>query len=401
MQEIDGQKEKGLVWVDKNLEKLPIFYFGKDEKRILHEIIEKKNLIQVKEKIANGEKFFILNPSANYGLLKGFDQDVYMAIIKIFNHWTKKLGYCPKTLNILFGELCSIMKITKKGKNFRDIESSLVKFDNTSFATGKTIYIRSGNRIDEYYNKESCFIFRVKIERKESTYADKNTGEKKTYIKKLVATITLDDWLINNIENGYTTDIDTEYYFNIIKGGRTRCLYKTLNYIRYQSPVFVPYEKLIEKLTIESKELFHIKRDIKRAAKSLIESDFLTKIEFNESNVAFYFKQIKKKKAGKLQIDEETIMKQQVLVMDMLEALGDIKSEKFYFKVARLVPEDLIYKCLSLVKEVLETNQVKTSRGAIFVDILKKECQQRNIKLFSGRSDKVVEATQESLDKLE
>ena len=275
------------------------------------------------------------------------------------------------------------MKITKKGKNFRDIESSLVKFDNTSFATGKTIYIRSGNRIDEYYNKESCFIFRIKIERKESTYADKNTGEKKTYIKKLVATITLDNWLKNNIENGYTTDIDTNFYFNEIKGGRTRCLYKTLNYIRYQNPVFVPYDKLIEKLTIESKELFHIKRDIKRAAEPLIESEFLTKIEFNESNVAFYFKQVKKKKTGKPQLDEETNNKQKALVMDMIEALGDMRSEKFYLKVARVVSDELIYKCLSLVKEVTETSSVKKSRGAIFVDILKKECQQRNLKLFA------------------
>lgn len=398
MEGLEDIKRKGLVWVDKNLERLPIFYFGKDEKRILYEIIEKRNLIQVKEKIANGEKFFILNPSANYGLLKGFDQDVYMAIIKIFNHWAKKLGYCPKTLNILFGELCSIMKITKNGRSFIDIESSLLRFDNTSFATGKTIYIRSGNRIDRYHNKESCFIFRVKIERKESTYIDKNTGEKKTYIKKLATTVTLDDWLKNNIENGYTTDIDTEYYFNIIKGGRTRCLYKALNYIRYQSPVFLPYEKLIEKLTIESKEMFHIKRDIKRAAESLIENDFLTKIEFNESNVAFYFKQVKKKKTGKPQLDEETTIKQQALVMDMLEALGDIKSEKFYFKIAHLVPDELIYKCLSLVKEVVETSQVKKNRGAIFVDILKKECQQRNITLFHRRNDKVVETIQESVD---
>lgn len=401
MEGLEDIKGKGLVWIDKNLERLPIFYFGKDEKGILHEIIEKRNLIQIKEKIANGEKFFILNPSANYGLLKGFDQDVYMAIIKIFNRWAKKLGYCPKTLNILFGELCSIMKITKKGKNFRDIESSLVKFDNTSFATGKTIFTRSENRIDQYHNKESCFIFRVRIERKESTYTDKNTGEKKIYIKKLVATITLDDWLRNNIENGYTTDIDIEYYFNILKGGRTRCLYKTLNYIRYQSPVFLPYEKLIEKLTIVSKEVFHIRESIKRAAESLIESEFLTKIEFNESTVAFYFKQVKKKRAGKPQIDEETTIKQQALVMDMLEALGDIKSEKFYLKVACLAPEDLIYKCLSLVKEVVETSQVKKSRGAIFVDILKKECQQRNIKLFSGRSDMVAGTTQKSLDELE
>jgi len=380
--ELEGIKERGLIWVDKNLENLPIFYFGKDEKKIFLDIIEKKKFIQIKEMIANGERFFILNPSVNYGLLKGFDQDVYMAVIKIFNHWAKKLGYCPKTLNILFGELCSIMKITKKGKNFRAIEFSLVRFSNTSFSTSKTIYIRNKNRIDEYYSHESAHFFRVGIERKEATYTDKNTGEKKKYTQKIVAKVTLDDWLKNNIENGYTTDIDTEYYFNVIKSGRTRCLYKTLNYIRYQSPVFMSYKKLIEKLTIESKEMFHIKEAIKRAAESLIESDFLTKIEFNESNAAFYFKQVKKK-TEKPQSDKETINKQKALVMDMLEALGDIKSEKFYLKVSRLVPDELIYKCLSLVREVLETSQIKTSRGAIFVDILKKECRQRNIKLFA------------------
>ena len=383
MQEIEGQKGKELIWVDKNLEGLPIFYFGKHAEDVMLELVKKKQLIQTKLKTPDGEKFFILNPSANYGLLQGFDQDVYVAVIKIFNDWAKKLGYCPDKITVPIKELCSIQRISKSGRSFRDITLSLEKFDATSFAAGNTILVRTKNRTDEYFNKKSYSIFKVDFKRKKSIYIDKNTGEKKTIIKEYTATITLDEWLRNNIENGFTTDIDANFYFNEIRGGRTRKLYQTLNFIRYTSPVFIPYEKLKESLSIVSKEMFHTKRDIERAAEPLIKREFLTKIEFNESNVGFFFKQIKKKKIVSPKSAEE-LAAEKSLVMDMLEVLGDIKSERFYFKVARLVPKEIIYKCLSLVREVTEISQVKKSKGAVFVDILKRECLQKGIKLFSN-----------------
>ena len=390
MEELESTKAKELVWVDKNLEKLPIFYFGKHAERVMLELVKKKRLIQKKLKTPDGEKFFILKPSANYGLLQAFDQDIYVVVIKIFNGWTEKLKYCPKKVTIPIKELCSVLKISKSGRSFEDITLSLEKFDSTGFAAGNMIYVRRRNRIDEYFNKKSYFIFKVDFNRKKSIYIDKNTGKKKTVIKEYTATITLDEWLRNNIENGFTTDIDTDFYFNEIRGGRTRCLYKMLNFIRYTSPVFVAYEKLIESLSITSKEMFHIKRDIKRAAEPLIRKGFLTKIEFNEPNVGFFFKCVKKKKVRELPKSDEELAMQRSLVLDMLEVLGDIKSEKFYFKVAQLVPKEVIYKCLSLVREVAETTKVKKNKGAVFVDILKRECQQRGIKLFSKKKNELL-----------
>ncbi|MBU1868713.1 replication initiator protein A [Patescibacteria group bacterium] len=385
MSEVEGIKEKELVWVDKNLENLPIFYFGKHAEKVMLELVKKKRLIQTKLKTPEGEKFFTLNPSANYGLLQGFDQDVYVAVIKVVNDWSKKLGYCPNKITVPIKELCSIQRISKSGRSFKDITQSLEKFDSTSFAAGNTIFVRTKNRTDEYFNKRSYFLFKVDFKRKKSIYIDKNTGEKKTIIKEYTATITLDEWLRNNIENGFTTDIDIDFYFNEIRGGRTRKLYQTLNFIRYTSPVFIPYDKLIASLSIVSKEMFRIKRDIERATEPLIKSGFLTKTKFGESNVGFFFKQVKRKKrALKIIKSAEELANEKILVMDMLEALGDIKSERFYSKVARLVPKEIIYKCLSLVREVSETSKVKKNRGAVFVDILKRECQQRGIKLFSN-----------------
>lgn len=45
------------------------------------------------------------------------------------------------------------------------------------------------------------------------------------------------------------------------------------------------------------------------------------------------------------------------------------------------MPEELIYKSLSLTREVLETKGVKRSKGAVFTDILKRECQKRGVAL--------------------
>ncbi|MBU4403915.1 MAG: hypothetical protein KJ907_14430, partial [Actinobacteria bacterium] len=148
MPEIEGIKGKELVWVDKNLERLPIFYFGKHAERMMLELVKKRRLIQTKQKTPEGERFFILNPSASYGLLQGFDQDVYVGVIKIFNDWTKKLGYCPNKLEVPIKELCSTMKISKNGRSFKDITLSLEKFDSTGFAAGNTILVRTKNRTD-------------------------------------------------------------------------------------------------------------------------------------------------------------------------------------------------------------------------------------------------------------
>jgi len=69
------------------------------------------------------------------------------------------------------------------------------------------------------------------------------------------------------------------------------------------------------------------------------------------------------------------------LVSSMLEVLQDSKSEGFYYKVAMLCPSELIYKCLSEVKDEWLQGRVMRSKGALFTDKIKRYCRERGIDL--------------------
>lgn len=63
---------------------------------------------------------------------------------------------------------------------------------------------------------------------------------------------------------------------------------------------------------------------------------------------------------------------QEALAQHILEELGDVKSLGFYRKVARTVPEHVIYRALSETKDAALTGRIKRSRGACFTDLVKR-----------------------------
>jgi hypothetical protein len=71
----------------------------------------------------------------------------------------------------------------------------------------------------------------------------------------------------------------------------------------------------------------------------------------------------------------------QSLVSYMLEVLEDKQSEAFYYKVAMNCPSELIYKCLSEVKDEWLQGRVRRSKGALFTDKIKRYCLEKGIDL--------------------
>jgi len=76
----------------------------------------------------------------------------------------------------------------------------------------------------------------------------------------------------------------------------------------------------------------------------------------------------------------------QALVEEILQVVGDEHSRGFYVKLARRALEepillDLIYRCLSEVKEEEREGLIRTTKGAVFVDKLKRYCKERGIEL--------------------
>ena len=76
-------------------------------------------------------------------------------------------------------------------------------------------------------------------------------------------------------------------------------------------------------------------------------------------------------------------IKHEGLVQEIAAALNDQKSIPFYRKLVSKFTdhEDSLHKCLSLTRETDEISGIKTSRGAVFTDHIKREAVQLGIEL--------------------
>ncbi len=260
------------------------------------------------------------------------------------------------------------MEISKGGRLYKNIEKSAERISSFEIYQDKFVTVKEKNGNLKIYEKTSLKLFHFN-----GIYKEEKETRKGKRIKKYYLDLDTPDWVRNNIENFYTTEFDVKKYF-MLKKGRTKRLYRILEFIRYEKTKFIPYEKLQKELWIEAKEEFHIREALKRSFEPLVKSGYLTDFKFDECKVTVTFSSVKKRKF-QAQLTFEEMAQQKSLTSIMLEKLGDAQSENFYRKVAQRYPEDLIHKCLSLTQEVIETQKIKKSKGAVFTDILKRESE--------------------------
>ena len=363
--------------IDVNIEKMPIVFFGSEKKkRALEKKIFESGKPHVISRVTNEDgsivKELSIAPNAAYGLLTEFDQDISVVVFYHLSELNKKLGACPRKIRIPLSDFPKIMEIKYHGRLYKDIERSAERISNFEILQDKYITVKEKGGTLRIYDKRSLKLFHFN-----SIYKEEKTTERGKKIKKYYLDLEILDWVRNNIENFYTTEFNIHKYF-LTKGGRTKKLYRFLEFICYNKTVPITYEKLKEELWIDAKEEFHVKEALKRCFTPLVKSGYLTDFNFDEGGVVVTFSSIKKLKP-QMQLTFEEIARRESLVSMMLEKLGDIKSKNFYHKVAQKCPEELIYKCLSLTQEVIETQKIKKSKGAVFTDILKREGEKTGV----------------------
>ena len=216
-------------------------------------------------------------------------------------------------------------------------------------------------------------IFRVvEVHRK-----DRKT-HKELKNKEYVVEIELEDWMRRNLENYYATKIDKEIYFLRLDSQRSRRLHTYLSAYNYKKEVEIKTQEITELLWIMDEETSNRKVSITRAIDPLVEVGFLESYEFSWDEIKFVFSKVR---ARKVIIYPEDKARVDSITLKILEELGDIHSERFYKLIARKVPEDVIFLCLSGVKEMGRQGQIKRSRGATFVEMIARECKKRDIKV--------------------
>jgi transcriptional regulator with XRE-family HTH domain len=76
--------------------------------------------------------------------------------------------------------------------------------------------------------------------------------------------------------------------------------------------------------------------------------------------------------------------KREYLAGELARQLADEKNLNYYRSIVEKFPEVLLFETLSIVKEVDRQGKVTKSRGALFVDLLKRQAQKRNMVSGAG-----------------
>jgi len=370
-------QSKTLVSV--NIEKMPLYFLGssKECQRLHKSIIESGKPLILFDTIQNGKGYKLsVSPSAVYGLLTGFDQDIFAVIQCKLYEETKKAGVCPDELTLWLSEFPKIMKIQKTGKLYEHIRESIRRLSETTIYHENFVKARTERQEDlAFFQDTSLKLIYYKTIRHESVMKENSPLVQRQYLE-----IGIPKWLQNDINSNYTTAFDPDLYFTL-SGDRPRRLYRFLELIRYEKVRKVPYRKILTELTMTNIAT-NINRNIKRIIDPLVDIGYLESYQINDDHINFFFKDIKSSFISFQSSKQEPLsLQQQDTVQTMLDFLKDDKSRSWYSHLAKIVPEDVIHLCLSLTKETEEIDGINTSKGAVFTDHIKRECTRREISL--------------------
>lgn len=188
-------------------------------------------------------------------------------------------------------------------------------------------------------------------------------------------------------------DFDSKFFHSLTPVEQRLALYLS-KIFRSQTVHKRKILELAQQIPIHAKQTKHIKERLKKASAGLIDKGFNPLASFGFEKAAdrktelIVFKRkgdlaaIPKRKVQQAQVGPEKDRYQiNLLVEDILAVCGDKKSEVFYRKVARLMPDNTIYRAISEVKEVRDLGEMKRSEGALFTSLIKKYAQEQGIDL--------------------
>jgi len=218
-------------------------------------------------------------------------------------------------------------------------------------------------------------------------YKDKPNGQATLPLTRIKAS----DVLYGSIKKNslLTADFDSQFFHSLTPIEQRIALYlsKVLKTKKSYSREML---KLAEQIPIHSQLTKHIKQEFKKACNGLISKGFklMDRWEFKKANdgktelIVFYRSGTpptqKPKEKGQYHKENYQI---ECLVEDILAVCNDVKSINYYKKVARCIPDNIIYRAIAEVKETSSLGEVKKSTGSIFTHLIKKYAEELGINL--------------------
>jgi hypothetical protein len=364
-----------------NFERMPIVFLGtrEEKKKLEIEIATNGKPLVLHDTVQDGQgKRLSLTPSSAYGLLSGFDMDVLTVIYHKLYELAKETGACPEEARLSLSDFPKTMKLKTSGIIYEKIKESVKRISETTIYQENYIKIKETETGSlQSYQETTLKLVEYKGLRKDTLV--RSAGNER--MKKLYIDLRVPDWVRNNINNNYTSEFDPEIYFSI-KGDRARRVYRILELIRYKREVFVPNSKLEKDLNLSKMPNKFKTQTIKRALEPLKKIEFIVNYNINEAYVYILFKEAKKIVRSFVGTEETKLSEmEEAFLNEVIMVLGDESSRAWLSTIVKKVPMESVYKCLSLTKETIELSGIKKSKGAIFTDHIKRECQMLKISL--------------------
>ncbi|GEM_PF-1215250 len=355
-----------------------------------------------------------------------FDRKVHKAIEEILNELPLPIEN-PIPFSIY--DLCRRMGIsTRGGKNYRKVKEALKTVVATTIESYGTFYCK-GRRawVNDIFHLYDRIVFKGE-QLPDGRIADTNY-------------LYLGSWYLESLNNRYVKPLDYSYY-KTLRGTVSQRLYELLGVkfyrLRRQGGEFLNYRypTLCALLPVKLQPYPSLARQqLGSAHRELITSGFLERVEWEIAGeepgswrIYYYpgpraWEEIERwetrptvaaPEAGgpgssaefppELEELERTgepgperaedaakdprleEAEARALAETMLELLGDKRSRPFYLQLARRAvgdPKllDLVYRVLGEVKEEAREGLIRTTKGAVFTDKLKRYCRERGIDL--------------------
>ena len=370
-------KDQDFIKVNMNIQRMPLAFLGDDKERVELEnkIKNSSGRIEIYRGEINKEQVSLsIAPSITFGLLSGFDLDVLTVIqYKLFLTKEQK-GKCPKNIRLWISDFPRIMGLKTHGRLYQRIRESIVRLSETTIYQDRVFQTKSSKNSPK---KTLTNIALKLILYNQSVHSIANNAE----TKKSFVDIEIPDWIIENIEYNYTTELNIKLYFSI-SSDRSRYLYRLLDLIRFKPEVRIYIEKLYSEMFLNNLSEEKLKkRGLVRALDQLVDNKYIKSYRFKDKFLYIEYVSVKDKQTASFSNEEllSLTSEQALLLDDLINKLDDPESKVWFIKVIKSVPPDIIRGCLSIALESERMNTVIKSKGAIFTHNLMDICDKRSI----------------------
>lgn len=332
----------------------------------------KEKIVYSDEIMVNGktvERTWTVTGRSDHGLPTGSALDV---LFEIINLW-KEQGFKRKRIHIGGRyRLLQRMGSSTSARDYERLERILETLHGVHVECEQAWWDADTKKLES----ESFYLFPKMYTLKENP----EDGQRRLPFGWIEA----DPILHEAVQNGNLLTINAQFFRELTSPVQKRLALYLTKMLRRQRKHRRDLMKLAEQLPVSGEYPSHIKQTLNRALDGLLDEgfDLLADYHYEESsgggeNIVFV-----KGRAPSESLNEEA--QQEVLVEDMIDALGDEKSRGFYELVAKRCPPDMIYRALSETTHDYSPEDIQASRGAIFTDKIKRYAEQRGINLGLG-----------------